>query len=408
MLKFLIALFLTAPVAAQAFSKCDVAPLGGPGAVIAEEGSDPVAAGEWAYAGYTRDTKVVVETATNGGAILNAPQTVYDQRGESKHLRIAASGKNVYLVWQHRVGADKHLMFAASAKHGMSGTWRAPVDLGQTGGLLQQISADGDNVHIVYLQQSDMAAVVSSKDGGLTFGAPVPIDFSAGEVVVASRGRDVYAAWEVTKDLARRGVDFAVSHDGGETFEFRNLSENGFRVAREPILSVNPGSGRLSLVWREDRPVQGVYLQSTDGGRTFSAPLPIDDPARQFMVQDDGDFIYISYLKQFDLDGTADWQIYLTYSADGGKTFPSKTNLSGPTGITEIKGDNDRPVLWAATGKIRLTGVTENGVYIWSGNSGRLHESVYLGPGTLASPQKDVAAWLAPNGVATFAYCHAD
>jgi len=39
---------------------------------------------------------------------------------------------------------------------------------------------------------------------------------------------------------------------------------------------------------------------------------------------------------------------------------------------------------------------------------GVLHEPVHLGPGMLASWQKNVAAWLAPDGVATYAYCHED
>ncbi len=52
------------------------------------------------------------------------------------------------------------------------------------------------------------------------------------------------------------------------------------------------------MIWREDTPMQGIYLQSTDSGDTWSQPLAVDTPARQFMVEDDGRYIYVSYLKK--------------------------------------------------------------------------------------------------------------
>jgi hypothetical protein len=400
----LVALLLVLPVAAQAFSKCDVSQLGGPGAQIAEEGSNPVISGLWAYTAFTLGSKVMVQVASANGASPTAVQTIFDQPGKSKNVRLAAVGGNVYVVWLYKTATDARLMFAASAKNGVAGSWRAPIDLGSAITALPQISADGDNVHIAFVLPDQTTAVVSSSNNGRKFAPAVALAASAGEVVISSRGSDVYTVWETLDPV--RSVEFAYSHDNGVTFKLRNLSADTGHIAREPILSLNQASGRLSLVWREADPQQGVYFQSTDGGKTFNSRLVIDVPARQFMVQDDGDFIYVSYLKLFVVDGRDDYQVLLAVSTDGGMTFPSKTNLSGPTGISAIEQDNLRPVPWAADGEIRLTGVTENGVYIWSGNQGVVRNSVYLGPGLLASPQKQVAAWMSPDGVATYAFCH--
>ena len=406
MFRYLVALFLVAPVAAQAFSTCDVTPLGGPGAQIAEEGSNPVISGLWAYTGLTLGSKVMVQAASANGGAPTGVQTIYDQSGASKYVRLAAAGKNLYVIWLHNGNDGIHLMFAASGKNGVAGSWRNVVDLGKAHSALPQISADGDNVHVAFVAPDQTTAVVSSANNGRKFGQPVLLGVGVGEVVIASRGSDVYTVWETLDPV--RSVEFAYSHNGGGTFSIRNISAGTGRIAREPIISLNQASGRLSLVWREDDPQQGVYFQSTDGGMTFSEPLIIDVPARQFMVQDDGDFIYVSYLKMFTIDGMPDWQVHLAVSTDNGATFPSRTDLSGPSGITKLDGDNLRPVVWAAGGKVRLTGVTETGVYTWSGQAGKVRDPVYLGPGILASPQKQVAAWLAPNGVVNYAFCHGD
>ncbi|MBV8976335.1 MAG: exo-alpha-sialidase [Alphaproteobacteria bacterium] len=405
MFKVLLPLAALMLASAPAMSQCTVTPIGGPGAAIAEEGSNPVVSGHWAYAGFTHGSKVSVLVATDDGAQLQPLQTIFKGEGGVKNLRLAAAGDNLYVVWLRKRGADVHLMFAANHDHGAPGAWDAGRDFGSVHLFLPQISADGDNVHLAYASPGKVVAVSSSADDGRTFTPPAVLDIASGEMVIASHGEDVYAAWESSRQNDPHIVELAASHDGGANFSTDLISDDGKRRAREPILSLAPNGGRLSLVWREEMPLQGIYLQSSDGAKSWTAPLAIDQPARQFMVQDTGRRIYVSYLKQLTVDGAADWQVFFTSSADGGQSFAAAQDLSGPSGIRHIVADDARPIPWAGSGKIRITGVLADGVHVWSGRNGVIDGENDLGAGILASPANRSALWLAPDGVVTFGYC---
>lgn len=398
-------LALLVPIPAQAFSQCTVTPLAGPGATIAEEGSNPVAWANWVYAGYTFGSTVGIVNSSDRGDSLGAPVTVFSGSGSVKEQRLGVSHKNLFAVWTLRTSSGWNLMFDASHNHGAS--WDAPIDFGPYAGSLSQIATDRSTVHVAYIQSDGTVAVRNSTDMGRSFSAPVAIGAGWGEVVIAAVGQNVYVAWNITA-LPRYDVMTAASHDGGATFSARNLSSARPSSAREPIFALDKLSGRLSLVWREDSPQQGIYLQSLDGAQTWSAPLVIDTPARQFMVVDDGTYIYASYLKKFLIDGVTDWQVYLAMSRDGGASFPSIRNLSGPTGISSIDDDDARPMPWIldGDGAFRLTGIEADGVHAWDGRDGHILTPIYVGPGDTASPAFNSMVWMAPNKVVTYAVCH--
>jgi hypothetical protein len=407
MLKYLAALLVALPVAAQAFTKCDLTDIGGPGAKIAGEASNPVVSGPTAFAAFAQGNKVQVLVAQNGGATLTPLQTVSDQSRPVSSVRLAAAGNYLYVTWIQGSGKSTHLWMIVNRKRGDPGGWGKRVDLGETQHFLQQISADGNSVSIAYVRADGHTGVLSSSDTGRTFKPAVDLGEGDGEIVIASLGQDVYVAWEFGRQSDHPSIDFAASHDNGATFTVKNISDNGTRHAHEPIFSLNQSSGRLSLVWREELPEIAVYLQSSDRGSTWSTPLTIDTMSRQVMVQDTGDRVYVSYLKDYTINSTRDWQVQLAISSDSGHSFPEIHNLSGPSGISTIVGDNSRPVPWAGGGEIRLTGVLVDGVRIWSGRGGQLNpNAVYLGLGNLAATQGNVALWQAPEGVETFAYCH--
>jgi hypothetical protein len=398
------ALCLVVPATAQAFNQCTVTPLGGPGAEIVEEASNPVTADGWVYAGFTQDQKTMVMGMKASSGTLGAPVMVNDGKGSTNKIRLAAAENRVYAVWQQRSGGLK-IMFAASRDHGKAGTWDTPIELAAVLNDIPQISADASNVHIVYVTPSDTIEVVSSSDSGRTFSAPVSLGQGAGEVIVSSSGKHVYVAWETGTLTPTRDVMWAVSKDGGKTFTVKDISDNGVRNAREPIMSLNPTTGRISMVWREDDPVQGVYIQSVDNGKSWTEPLVVGLPARQVMVRDEANYVWITYLEEVEIDGQSDWQTNIIYSTDGGKTFSEPQNLSGPSGISKLNNDDARPIPWTSGDNIRVTGIEADGVHIWSGQGGHLRNDVYLGPGILASPNGNFAAWQGPNGMAEFASC---
>jgi hypothetical protein len=407
MIKVLIALFCIAcPVAARAFSQCTAAPLAGPGAKIAEEGSNPVRWANYVYAGYTMKGKVGVAMSSDTGKTLGAPVTIFSGPDTVGGLRLGVSYQHVYATWGKKTGpTGVDLMFAVSQDHAKSGTWSTPVDLGGYKlATLTQISADAKNVHVAYVGTDDVIKIRNSTDVGRHFSAPVTVGPGLSEVVVKSLGQNVYVAWgQVT---TRADTFVGVSHDGGATFKVTNLSANRPSGSNEPIFALNPNGDRLSLVWREDSPHGGVYLQSLDHGDTWTAPLPVDPSSGQYMAADDGNYVWLSFLKTLQVDGTNDIEVYLTRSIDGGKSFPPAKNLSGPTGISALQNDDERPIPWAsADGAFRLTGVFADGVHAWSGNNGHVLAPAYLGPGHTASPAYNSMVWEGPEGVVMYGVC---
>jgi hypothetical protein len=408
MLKILtVSACLLAPVAAQAFTQCTPTALTGPGAEVAEEGANPVSAGNWVYAGFLDNGKVGVAASSDAGKTIAQPVILAAGKDLVKALRLAASGSDVYAIWHVKEKGGFHLMFDVSRANGAAGSWDPPVDFGQVTLNLPQIAVDGTYVHIAYLTSDGNLAVRTSRDGGRKFHDPVLVGPGWGEIVLASAGKHVYASWQIQTSPKSWEVMVAASGDNGKTFAAQNLSHSRPNSATEPIFAIDPTSGRVSMVWRESgNPATGFYLRSIDGGRTWSAPLAIDGPARQFMVADDGATIYVSYLKEMFIDGVPDWQIQVATSTDGGLSFPDIQNLTGMTGIAKIVQDNFRPMPWVRGERaFRLTGIKADGVYVWNGNDGRMSPPTFLGPGYLAAPALNSAVWLSSNGVVTYGVC---
>jgi hypothetical protein len=405
---FRIVLFSTciAATAAQAFSQCATMPLAGPGATLAEEAQNPVQAGAFIYAGYMMKGAIGVATSSDYGKSLGAPVTIFSDSHGVGGLRLGATGRRVYALWDRAVSRGKaELMFDVSNDHGKARSWLPVAHLGIfQRSTLPQFSFDGTNVHVSNVTKDGTIAIRNSTDSGHSFGPSITIGVGAAEIVITSREQNVFVAWNTGPP--RSDTIFAASHDGGNTFTVSNMTADRSQSS-EPIFWLSPDGKRLNLVWRDWTPVQGVYLQSLDNGATWSVPLAIDSPSRQFMVADDGTYIWISYLKFISAGGKTEIHALLTRSIDGGKSFPPAKDLTGDTGLTALVNDDQRPIPWVGGDRLfRLTAVKADGVHAWSGNNGRVLGSVYLGPGGRAAIAYNSVLWLDPTKVVMYGYCH--
>jgi hypothetical protein len=163
--------------------------------------------------------------------------------------------------------------------------------------------------------------LVSSPDGGATWGAPVVIDelcspfsapglFDQGSQVAVGPGGEVYVAWEFFQaDFFTREIRIRKSTDHGMSFAAAlvkasdvtpvgdgSLLQGGFRSAFDfPSLAVDRSgtatNGNVYIAWHDGRNVQvpdfesgnGVYgyadvlvTKSTDGGATWSSAVRVN------------------------------------------------------------------------------------------------------------------------------------
>jgi hypothetical protein len=113
-----------------------------------------------------------------------------------------------------------------------------------------------------------------------------------------------------------------------------------------PSLSVAP-DGAYHVTWfTNGRARKGLfYAQSTDGGQTFSAPIPIGTPSRgpsRPYVLATSDAVWLTW-KEFDGEQTT---VLRMLSRDGGRSW------SQPKAIAEAAGASDHPLLVANADRV--------------------------------------------------------
>lgn len=133
-------------------------------------------------------------------------------------------------------------------------------------------------------------------------------------------------------------IMFVRSTDGGATFSAPKRISTGEGQASEAQIHAD-ASGRLDVVWVDESSgsSQAYYSQSTDHGETFSDPINAsnmpDGNIHKPVVVLFNDIVYIAF-QDGDLfgDDNGDRQVYLATSSDGGLTFGGPRQVSRADG----------------------------------------------------------------------------
>ena len=192
----------------------------------------------------------------------------------------------------------------------------------------------------------------SSDDGGLTWSDPVAVHsgsstFDDKEAVVVDTRDDspykgrVYVGWDSISASQQQSEFITYSDDGGRSFQSAyTLGNQGANIGIIPL--VGPG-GIVHALWLSyQRQVLLLASHSTDGGRTWSAPVTVSD-VRAFGVDGsrtgaglpavavDGrtGALYAVWEDERFTPGTD--QVVLSRSTDGGQTWSAPQRVSdGP------------------------------------------------------------------------------
>jgi hypothetical protein len=148
--------------------------------------------------------------STDGGKNFEEPDNISENVGMSVNPQIAASGKNVYVVWQDDTGGDVEILLARSTDRGDD--FDKPDNISKEPGAseLPQIDAFKDNVFVVWEQfitdppLTFDIFVTGSNDGGDDFDKPKPKNISNNEgesrnAQVSVSGDTAYVVWDDQK-----------------------------------------------------------------------------------------------------------------------------------------------------------------------------------------------------------------
>ena len=282
--------------------------------------------------------------------------------------RVAIHGAAVYVVWHEDTGItsfEKEIKFSRSLDGGQ--TFSAPINLSNTAGLQSQrprmaVGPSG-TIFVVWDEASPSlhVALARSVDGGATFEAPrsiAPVSLtptcapgvaegfctSYPAVAVDQTNGNVYVTWH---DIAPSALQvlFMRSVDGGQTFSApRNISQATFQ-AHCASMTVGP-SGRILIAFEDGKSSgvlstnDAVFVQSTDGGLNFSAPINLSN-SPSFALSDypwaaegpDGT-IAVGWE---DNSSAPELEAVVAVSTDGGVTFGPPLNLSSTTNGTSTE-----------------------------------------------------------------------
>jgi hypothetical protein len=292
-------------------------------------------------------TQILYVRSTDGGRTFSEPLNLSNDTGESRNVAIAASGSDVYLVWEDNTPGNFEVFYSVSHDSGQS--FSTAHSLSQTSGdsILPKIAVSGPDVYVIWQDESGGHSQISysrSTDGGESFMTPRNLSQTPGDArspVIAVSGVGVYAAWD-DKTPGTHEIFFAHSSDGGDAFSVpQNISNSG-TFATAPNLAATGND--VYLTWTERTTAENYevfYSWSRDGGLSFSPPNNVSQSgtyAGASVIALDNRGVSLAWIEGVPAAQKGgppmDYELYYTQGARGASTFAPAVNLSSTDGTT--------------------------------------------------------------------------
>lgn len=332
---------------------------------------------------------IFMKKSIDGGLTFGKEINLSNNPGFSEHPQIAASGNNVYIAWidNSPIGSsdaeNKKILFRKSVDDGNTfGDTSILSSKHNVDSINQEIAATGNNVYVVWqdaplvkAEDADIASgthnvsvhnnaynssninhdkygsimFTSSENSGESFIRPKGLSSEAYKSYpkVGAHGDSVYVVWNVgiinkMSDInsqngrGSNGVFFSRSSDNGINFsDPLKLNANWESVGESQVAT---NGKNVYVVWggNPDEKIPGhlYYTRSADNGSTFSTPQSLTDKnTLNVEVAADNNNAYIAWQGVLP-DGNE--EIFIKESSDAGDTFTTTNeNISRNKGISE-------------------------------------------------------------------------
>ena len=226
---------------------------------------------------------IYFKRSTDNGCTFGPTIELGNQNGGSIDPKMAVSGNNVYVLWEHTPGNNGGIFFTRSTDNG--GTFSSIKNLGNNTGFngFPQIAVSGNNVFVVWHDATHGIFFTRSTDNGGTFSSIKNLGNNTGLngfPQIAVSGNNVFVAW---RD-ATHGIFFTRSTDNGGTFGnpvilYKVKNEGIGSKVFGPRITAYPRSDNVYVVWhsgdiKQHARVKALisdaqYIRSTDNGATF-------------------------------------------------------------------------------------------------------------------------------------------
>jgi hypothetical protein len=336
-----------------------------------------------------RNYDIFMKKSVDGGLTFGKEINLSNNPGFSEHPQIAASDNNVYIVWidNSPIGAsdaeNKKILLRKSVDNGDTFDEASILSNNHSvDSINQEIAATGNNVYVVWqdtplveaedvditsggdnvgpynnaynnsnINHEKYSSIMftSSENSAESFIKPKGLSGDAYKSYpkVGAHGDSVYVIWNVgiinkTSDgnsqngRGSNGVFITKSSDNGINFsDARKLNANWESVGESQVAT---NGKNVYVVWggNPDEKIPGhlYYTRSIDNGSTFSSPQSLTDKnTLNVEVAADSNNAYIAWQGVLP-DGNE--EIFIKESSDAGDTFTTiNENISRNKGISE-------------------------------------------------------------------------
>lgn len=304
-------------------------------------------------------------SSDGNGYSFGQTKNLSKNNGDSLEPRLISLDNKVYAVWSDFSYGENEILLSASKDGGI--TFSAPINLSNTAGssFNPQIAAVGQNVYVVWVDQTygnDEVLFAESRDNGTAFKEVANISNSSTENSadprIAAAGKYVYIVWtERNPATGHDGIMLRVSADEGRTFgNTVNLSSASSGNARNPQIAAI--ENHFYVTWSGQHSAQDgtreIFLRSShDNGQSFgdivNLSQTVDSESVDQRLAVSGDDLYV---------------VWHNYNSTISDVFFKKVGNGGTTfGNTPINLSNDNAENAAGSGSAQLA-VSGNNVYV--------------------------------------------
>jgi hypothetical protein len=293
----------------------------------------------WSQSPLTSDSELeeaIYYSRSNASVWSPAQDVIYGLSGTAGDLAVASNGNGrLLMTWSDGNNGDLLFSWANSSKANSSAEWEAPKDLPSPSEWTSSpdILVDGAGtiviVYAVPINEKRGIYLIQSVDNGITWSEPVTIfgAESSGWVMVnrpkialSSDGR-LHVIFTNYSGLSNQpdGLYYVQSSDGGMTWSVPEVISEGSVLWSE---MTTYAGGSLHLIWQQDNGsvVANLHQESKDGGVSWGKPVDItgvtnDVTPVTLASNGAGELHFIqlveqntpAYLKQYNLD-VYDWR----------------------------------------------------------------------------------------------------
>ncbi|MGA9151976.1 MAG: PDZ domain-containing protein, partial [Candidatus Nitrosopolaris sp.] len=266
----------------------------------------------------------------------------------SQGPRLAASGNNVYAVWEESTDGTNRIIFAKSTDRGNTFSKSANLTSGVgKDSETPSVAAFGNIVYVVWTDNSPGnfdIFFIKITDGGNTFSKPLNLSNDPGlsylPRITTNGKNNVYVVW-TDNSPGNYNILFTRSLDGGASFDKPIILSNLKGVSNFPNIAAS-GNDTVYVVWshknntdfdpsnteNQTQTYDIFFTKSLDLGHTFSKPVNLsNDPANSqspaVAVSEMGT-VYVVWSD----NSIGTYETFFTKSLDLGHTFSKVSVIS--------------------------------------------------------------------------------